>query len=138
MQRVQLFLWTFIFCGFVFGQNINPKKIQPDSTNYPNIFVKKFAENEHQSTFIIWIKKEVKPHYHAYHTEFVQVVSGKGIMTLNDSTFKIKKGTATLIPKRSVHTVTATSKKPLKVISVQAPTFDGDRIWVEEKKGVSF
>jgi len=138
MQRLQLFLCTFIFCATLFGQNLKPTKIQPDSSNFQNIYVKKYAETEHQSTFIIWIRKEVKPHYHANHTEFVQVISGKGTMTLNGETFKIRKGSSTLITKGSVHSVVTTSRKPLKVISVQAPIFDGDRIWVEEKKGVEF
>ena len=138
MQRLQLFLYTLFFCSTLFSQNLKPEDIEPDSITYTNIYVKKYAENEHQSTFVIWIKKEVKPHYHAYHTEYVQVISGKGTMTLNGETFKIKKGSATLIPMGSVHSVITKSRKPLKVISVQAPTFDGDRIWVEEKRGVEF
>lgn len=138
MQRLRLFLCTLLFCSTLFGQNLIPRQIKPDSASFENIYVKKYAENKQQSTFIIWIKKQVKPHYHAYHTEFVQVISGRGTMTLNGETFKIKKGSATLIPMGSVHSVITTSRKPLKVISVQAPTFDGDRIWVEEKLGVEF
>jgi len=138
MQRLQIILCTFLFSFTLFGQNISATKLEPDSSNFENIYVKKYAETEHQSTFIIWIKKEVKPHYHANHTEFVQVISGKGIMNLNGETFKIKKSSSMLITKGSVHSVITTSRKPLKVISVQAPIFDGDRIWVEEKKGIEF
>ena len=37
------------------------------------------------------------------------------------------------IPATTIHSVETISKKPLKVVSVQAPKFDGDRIWVQKK-----
>ena len=130
MQRILIILYTAGISLFANAQQLNPEKIQPDSTSYENIFVKKIAEDSLQSTFVIWIKNEVKSHFHAYHTEYVHILSGKGIMTLNNDTFNIKKGDAIIIPKTSVHSVITTSKKPLKVVSVQAPKFDGDRVWV--------
>ena len=67
------------------------------------------------------------------HSEHVVVLSGKATMKLGDKTFPIKKGDVVFIPKNTVHSVIATSKnEPLKVLSVQAPYFDGaDRVFVE-------
>jgi mannose-6-phosphate isomerase-like protein (cupin superfamily) len=53
-------------------------------------------------------------------------------MRLDSSTFTIRKGDVVFIPQKSIHTVKTVSKEPLKVISIQTPLFDGDRIWVEE------
>ena len=51
-----------------------------------------------------------------------------------DKSFKIKKGDLVFIPKNTIHSVITTSKQPLKVVSIQAPLFDGtDRISIEEK-----
>ena len=83
---------------------------------------------------MIWVKKSVRPHYHAEHTETVSVLKGKGIMQLGDSSFKIKKGTVVVIPKGTIHSVRVTSRKPLLVLSVQAPEFKGkDRIFVNNE-----
>ncbi|MBT8327236.1 MAG: cupin domain-containing protein [Bacteroidia bacterium] len=131
MQRILIILYTVSITLFAHAQQVKSKKIQPDSTSFENIYVTKIAEDELQSTFVIWIKKEVKPHYHAHHTEYVQVLSGKGTMVLNKDTFKIKKGDSMVIPKGSIHSVRTTSRKPLKVVSVQAPKYDGDRIWID-------
>ena len=131
MQRLFIILLNTLFTSIIYGQNIIPHKLKPDSTSFSNVFVKKLGEDNNQSTYAIWVKNEVKPHYHANHTEYIQVVSGKGRMTLNNKTFDIKKGDAVLIPKDSVHSVITLSRKPLKVISVQSPIFNGDRIWVK-------
>jgi len=86
------------------------------------------------SSFCIVIKKEVKSHKHASHSEHVIVTEGEGIMKLADKTFTIKKGDLVFIPKNTIHSVKTTSKIPLKVISIQSPMFDGtDRIMTEEK-----
>ncbi len=131
MQRLLLILSIAVLAANGYSQNIRPSKIEPDSSTFENIYVKKYAEDKNQSTFIIWIKNEVKPHYHKSHTEYVQIISGKGVMKLNDQTFKVKKGDALYIKPGSIHSVLTTSRKPLKVVSVQAPKFDGDRIMVK-------
>ncbi|MFY0644818.1 MAG: cupin domain-containing protein [Bacteroidia bacterium] len=110
---------------------MKPNKIQPDSSNFENVYVKKIAEDSLQSSFMIWVKEGVKSHYHATHTEIIQVVNGKGIMTIGDKSFKIKKGDYFVIPIGEVHSVITTSRKPLKVISIQSPRYDGDRVWVD-------
>jgi mannose-6-phosphate isomerase-like protein (cupin superfamily) len=86
------------------------------------------------SSFCIIIKNDVKPHKHQYHSEHVLVIEGEGQMKLGDKIFKIKKGDLVFIPKNTIHSVKTTSKHPLKVISIQAPLFDGkDRIIIEDK-----
>ena len=107
------------------------KNIEPDA-EYDNVHVKPISTDERASSFVIWVKKEVKAHYHAEHSEQIYVISGKGRMTLGEKSFEIKKGMWLFIPKGAVHSVVVTSKKPLKVLSVQAPEFKGkDRIFVE-------
>ncbi len=133
MQRLGLTYFIAAFTLFCSAQQFNPKDITPDSSTFENVYVKKVKSDTFQSTFLIWVKNKVPPHYHENHTEYIHVISGSGFMTLADSTFKIKKGDAVLIPATIIHSVETISKKPLKVVSVQAPKFDGDRIWVQKK-----
>lgn len=130
MQRLLFILCTLSFVLSSLGQKIDTHHINPDSTNYPNVYVKTISNDSVQSTFIIWVKQSVQPHYHAHHTEYVQVLSGKGRMTLDSTSFSIRKGDVILIPMGTVHSVKTTSRHALKVISVQAPHFDGDRVLV--------
>jgi mannose-6-phosphate isomerase-like protein (cupin superfamily) len=63
----------------------------------------------------------------------VYVIDGEAEMRLGDKTVKIKNGDIIFIPKGTVHAVKVTSKRPLKVLSVQAPHSDGtDRVFVNE------
>jgi quercetin dioxygenase-like cupin family protein len=78
-----------------------------------------------QSTFFIAIKKQVLHHYHKEHSECIVVLSGKGEMTLREQKIKLRAGIQVSIPKNTVHSVIVTSKRPLKVISIQSPIFDG-------------
>lgn len=99
-----------------------------------NIYNKPLFSDSLCSSFCIVIKKEVKAHKHIYHSEQVQVLEGEGLMRLGDKTFNIKKNDVVFIPKNTVHSVKSTGKIPLKVISLQAPFFNGsDRVFVEEK-----
>jgi mannose-6-phosphate isomerase-like protein (cupin superfamily) len=103
-------------------------------TKSPNLYNKALFGDSLASSFCILIKKEVKAHKHAFHSEHVIVIEGEGIMKLEDKTFPIKKGDVVFIPKNTIHSVITKGKIPLKVISVQAPLFDGkDRIMIEEK-----
>ena len=99
-----------------------------------NIYNKALFGDSLASSFCIVIKKAVKPHKHQFHSEHVLVIEGEGNMNLADKSFKIKKGDLVFIPKNTIHSVITTSKQPLKVVSIQAPLFDGsDRISIEEK-----
>lgn len=85
------------------------------------------------SSFLLEIDRTVKPHLHRNHTEHVVVLSGKGTMKLGDNRLEIKAGDVIFIPKSTVHSVEVVGAIPLKVLSIQAPFFDGqDRVWVPE------
>jgi mannose-6-phosphate isomerase-like protein (cupin superfamily) len=131
MQRIFFISLTAFLSLSIYAQRIDTHHINPDSTSYPNVYVKTIAQDTLQSTFIIWIKNTVQPHYHASHTEVVEILSGKGRMTLNGKTFIVHKNDIIIIPKGSVHSVTNLHHRPLKVLSIQAPRFDGDRVYTK-------
>jgi mannose-6-phosphate isomerase-like protein (cupin superfamily) len=108
------------------------KKLEP-SSEYENIHVMKIAEDSLQSVFVIWVKEAVKNHFHAEHSENIIVISGKATMTVDGKEIIIKKGDYLNIPKGTHHSVDEIlSGKPLKVLSIQSPLFDGkDRVFVE-------
>ena len=51
-----------------YSQKIDVKALSPSSGDYDNIHIKKISEDSFQSSFVIWVKNEVKPHYHDYHS----------------------------------------------------------------------
>ena len=97
-----------------------------------NIYVRPLYSDSLSSSYVIFIKKEVKLHKHISHSEHVVVLNGTGDMVLDDKIFPIKKGDVIFIPKNTPHSVVTTSKNPLKVISIQSPKFYGkDRVMLE-------
>ncbi len=133
-MRYALFLFLFLSWGTTFSQDLHSlKELKPD-TDFENIHVQKIAEDSLQSTFVIWIKQSVSEHYHAEHTENIVVIAGKATMTLGDSTFTIRAGDHLTIPKGTPHSVTKVfGRKPLQVLSIQSPKFDGsDRIFTKK------
>jgi mannose-6-phosphate isomerase-like protein (cupin superfamily) len=104
------------------------------SSKAGNIYNSPLFTDSLASSFCIVIKNEVKAHKHQYHSEHVIVNEGEGMMKVGNDTFPIKKGDVIFVPRNTIHSVKTTGKKPLKVISIQAPLFDGkDRIMIEEK-----
>jgi mannose-6-phosphate isomerase-like protein (cupin superfamily) len=126
--RITLLSSLLAFSSISIAQVKEAKQIKPNE-KFDNVHVQKIYGDSLVSTFVIWVKKEVKTHKHLYHSENIYVLDGKGKFTLGDSTYAIKKGDMLFVPKNTWHAVSTISKKPLKVISVQAPEFDGtDRI----------
>lgn len=110
---------------------INPDTVSPPA-DYDNVAVKTIHSDSLSTVFVIWVKKEVKAHYHARHSEQVLILDGRANMRVGDSTIHVRKGDLISIPAGTVHSVTVTSRKPLKVLSIQSPEFLGDdRILVE-------
>lgn len=106
--------------------------IQPPR-EYENVAAKKIFSDNDVTTFVIWVKKQVPLHIFETHTEQVYILKGKGIFTLGSNTFPVKKGDFLIIPIGTPHSVEVLSKKPMKVISVQAPEFLGDdRIMIDQ------
>lgn len=131
-------LFLLLFClfpiHFGFAQfHKKLKEIHPDAA-YENVSVKKIAEDSLQSTFLIWIKKDVRGHFHQYHTENIIVLEGKAEMMFNGERIIVRKGDYLNIPKGTHHSVERViSRKPLKVLSIQSPNFDGkDRIFIQQ------
>lgn len=97
-----------------------------------NLYNKPLFGDSLASSFVIVIKKEVKLHKHLLHSEHVVVLEGSGQMTLGSKSFAIKKGDVVFIPKNTLHGVISMGEQPLKVLSVQAPKFDGkDRVFID-------
>ena len=124
---------TIAFIGL--AQNIvQLKKIKP-AKDYENIHIQKLESDKNASSFLIWIKENVRIHKHAYHTETIIVLEGKGIMTIGEEVFNVKKNDYFVIPENRPHALTVTSGRPVKVISIQSPEFKGlDRIFLDEEK----
>lgn len=95
------------------------------------IYVYPIGADSLSSSFCIVIKDHVKLHKHEFHSEQITVLEGEGEMQLGTKTYFIKKGDVIFVPKGTGHSVVKKGKKALKVISVQAPFFDGkDRIFL--------
>lgn len=131
MKKGLLIALAFITLG-VFAQDILKLKKEKPHKAFENILVKKVSDDKNQTSFMIWVKDEVKMHKHAYHTENLYVVSGKGEFTVGGETKTIKKGDYLTIPKNTSHSLIVTSFKPIQVLSIQSPRFVGnDRIFIK-------
>ena len=131
-----LFMLLFLPVAYnCFGQNLQSlDTIQPPA-DYENIYFRPVYSDSLVSSFVIFVKKQVREHKHVTHTEHVYILDGTGEMTLDKKTFPVKKGDVISIPKNTFHSLKTTSVTPIKVFSLQAPVFDGkDRVFAEEKK----
>jgi mannose-6-phosphate isomerase-like protein (cupin superfamily) len=123
-----LYILILLFPVFASAQNQSLDTIQAPSA-YDNIYIRTIGSDSLSSSFVIFIKNEVKTHKHALHTENVYILDGEGEMLLGNKSIKVKKGDVVFIPKNTPHSLKVTSGSPVKVLSVQSPYFDGkDRI----------
>lgn len=121
-----------VFTSPLFAQNTQNTDTIQCPAGIENIYSRPLYSDSLCSSFVIFIKKDVKLHKHLHHTEHVTVLDGEATMTLGDKVFTVKKGDFIFIPKNTPHKVVTTSQTPLKVISLQAPYFDGtDRVLLE-------
>lgn len=129
-MRLAFVIILGILCSNLTAQNIlNTEALEPGNTNITN---KSLFSDSLASSFCIIIKSEVKAHKHLKHSEHVVVQSGEGVMKIDDKEFTIKPGDVIFIPKNTVHSVIVKGKKPLKVLSIQSPNFNGDdRVMME-------
>lgn len=130
-----LILILSLFTFSIAQAQINSKAladVKPEK-DYKNVATIPVYSDQNASVFVIYIKNHVPKHFHKTHTETVIVLEGKGEMFLGGEVFNIKKGDQMVIPPGTHHSVVVKSKKPLKVVSIQAPKFENkDRFWVEE------
>jgi mannose-6-phosphate isomerase-like protein (cupin superfamily) len=128
-----LLLYSCVTPITIGAQTVSKTDTIGSTSKTENIYNKALYSDSLCSSFCIVIKNEVKPHKHHYHSEHVTVLEGEGLMKLDGKSFTIRKGDVVFIPKNAVHSVKRIGLIPLKVISVQAPYFDGkDRVIVEE------
>lgn len=134
-MKKTVFLLFSIVSLFGSAQNYQALDTIKPIGEYENIYFRQIYSDSLVSSFVIFVKKEVKLHKHVSHTEHVYILEGEGEMRLGESTIKVKKGDMVPIPKNTPHSLKVTSPIPAKVLSIQAPLFDGkDRIMIEELK----
>ncbi len=98
-----------------------------------NIHVEAIGTSKTASEFVIFIRNEVKPHIHEYHTELVYVLEGEAIFWLGETKQIIKPGDFVRIDEGVIHGAKVTSKTPLKILSIQTPEFVGkDRVFIKQ------
>jgi mannose-6-phosphate isomerase-like protein (cupin superfamily) len=96
--------------------------------------VKRLAGDDKVSSFVIVVNDSVQAHFHQNHAEHVYVLEGSGSMRLGDQRFEVKAGDFVFIPQGVIHAVRPRKGQALKVLSIQAPAFDGsDRVLVPQK-----
>jgi mannose-6-phosphate isomerase-like protein (cupin superfamily) len=96
-----------------------------------NIHVVKLGSDTRVSEFVIFVKDEVKAHYHELHTELIYVLEGEAVMTLGETKQVVKTGDFIRVNQATIHAVKVFSDIPLKVLSIQTPEFNGkDRVFV--------
>jgi len=114
------------------AQSITSVDEQACAPNEGAVHVAPLYSDSTCSSFLICIDTEVKTHLHRVHTEHVFVLDGEGMMRLGDLERPVKTGDTIVIPAGTPHGVRVTSRKPLRVVSVQSPRFDGsDRVFLE-------
>jgi len=127
-----LTLLLILISARAFAQQVDNLPSLKQKQPYENIVTQTMSSDSSFTSTVIWIKSEVKPHYHANHSEQVLVIEGEGQMLLGHQTFFVKPGDLIYIPKGTIHALRVTSKLPMKVLSIQTPQFDGsDRVMVQ-------
>ncbi|PCJ23684.1 MAG: hypothetical protein COA97_11225 [Flavobacteriales bacterium] len=135
MIKILIIILLSFVSQLVFSQQVFPINYFNPKEDYENIYVKKIETSESSTLFVIWVKKEVKSHKHVKHKESIYVLAGTGKMTIGEKIFSIKPGDYFVIPENTFHSLKVTSKKPIKVLSIQAPEFLGvDRVFETEVK----
>ena len=80
------------------------------------------------TSFLIFVEATVPGHYHEFHTEQVLILEGTGTIYLGKKSVEVNAGDFIFIPAGKPHAFEV-KKGPVKVLSIQAPGFDGsDRV----------
>jgi len=134
MRYIFLFLMLLSIQPLWAQVNIESAKAITPKEDYKNIKSISLYSDANSSVFVIFVKLAVRKHKHDYHTEVITVLEGTGDFYLSGEKIEIEAGDHIVIPPGTSHAVITTSKKPLKVISVQSPEFTGqDRIFLKEE-----
>lgn len=124
---------TFVMTNTEVGaQSVLPSTVLECPPGEGSVRSRTLSSDSLSTSFLLCIHGGVKPHLHAHHTEHVHVLEGNGTMLLGDSVFTVSAGSFIAIPRGTPHAVRVSGDAPLRVISVQAPYFDGsDRVPVD-------
>ena len=118
---------------FGYAQNVQSLDTINAPANSATNYNKPLYSDSNSSSFVIIIPHEVKKHIHQFHSEQVYVISGEADMVVGEKYIHIKAGDVIYIPENTPHAVTVTSKEPLKILSVQAPYYDGkDKVMIDK------
>jgi mannose-6-phosphate isomerase-like protein (cupin superfamily) len=132
LLRFSFFLACILAPEYLKAQSHQSLDTIKPPAEYENLYIRNLYADSLASSFLIFVKKEVKAHYHREHSEHIYVLEGEGEMQIGSSSRIVKPGEIIFIPMKTVHSLKVTSLKPMKVISIQAPFFDGtDRVLVE-------
>ena len=130
-MRSLFFIFILVSSGVFAQSKTNISSLLPEK-EYDNLSIHSLNSDSNVTSVVIWIRKEVKPHLHASHTEHVYILEGNGRMLLGEKTIDVNPGDLIFIPENTQHALKVTSDVPMKVISIQAPEFDGkDRVPVD-------
>lgn len=131
-MKILLTIYGFLAASVCSGQSFQSLDTIQPLASYENIYSRPLYSDSLASSFVIFIKNQVKEHKHVTHTEHVYILDGTGEMTLGKNKFTVKKGDMIFIPKNTFHALKTTSPAPVKALSIQAPFFDGkDRVFPE-------
>ena len=92
----------------------------------------RIAYDEQAASFLLSIPTETKMHYHNDHSEQIMLIEGEGMVLMGYKTIKLKRNELIFITKGTPHKIINSGKRKLKVLSIQAPFYDGtDKIILE-------
>lgn len=129
VKFLSFYLSIFLITPCLAGADLSSYTAPSDMKN---LHIDELSSGDSSSEFIIFVRNEVKSHFHKEHTELIYVLEGEGLFLLDDTKQIIKPGDFIRVNKGVVHSVKVTSKIPLKVLSIQTPKFIGkDRYFVE-------
>jgi mannose-6-phosphate isomerase-like protein (cupin superfamily) len=119
------------FATFSHAQEVKNLPAIKQKAAYENVTSLNLFSDSSATSNVVWVKKEVKPHYHNHHTEQAYVIEGTGQMLLGNDIVDVRPGDLILIPNGTVHALRVTSSTPMKVLTIHSPAFDGsDRVQV--------
>ncbi|HHO77348.1 MAG TPA: cupin domain-containing protein [Deltaproteobacteria bacterium] len=85
-----------------------------------------FTVKQSLAEAIVHPGKSTYLHIHNKSEEIYHITAGKGIMTLDDEVFEIKKGDTVIVMPKSAHKVVNTGAKDLKILCCCCPAYSHD------------
>src|ERR1044071_9243455 len=102
-KAIAIIVSLLILSLFVSAQNVQNLPSLKQKQPYDNVAMQVVKSDSDFTSTVIWIKQEVKPHYHASHYEQVYVIEGTGQMLIGNDNFDIGPGDLITIPKGTIH-----------------------------------